>query len=380
MPSQPTPLDPFLSQKFRFWSFVSMALLVFVHGYTIEPRYLQPWTRPTEALGFTSFVEYLFSNGLLRFRIPMLFVISGYLFALHDAQPHRQRMHKRVRTLLLPYFLWSGIHLLILYAMEMDATTRGWLLANGINQMDAQRALLSDYHWYDILARWLLVPAPYQLWFIRVLFFYNLAYPFIARWVTGDGRRRVFFSVVVLMWLVNLNVFFFEGEGLLFFGLGVWMQKTRFDIAHAKRWMHPIAWAVVALVAALTKTGLAFEGHAPLGDAVYPMMAILHKLCVAAGLVAAWYGSDALVRWCMARAWFVWLSAFSFMIYALHAPLVAVLIDPTIAVFAALPQPQLWAYVVLPLSLIAASVVLGAALRRVAPGVYGVLTGGRGLR
>lgn len=89
---------------------------------------------------------------------------------------------------------------------------------------------MSDYHWCDIL----------------------------ARWVTGDGPRRVFFSGVVLMWLVNLNVFFFEGEGLLFFGLGVWMQKTRFDIAHAKRWMHPIAWAVVALVSALTKTGLAF--------------------------------------------------------------------------------------------------------------------------
>jgi fucose 4-O-acetylase-like acetyltransferase len=376
---QRTRLDPFLSQKFRFWSFMSMVLLVFVHGYTIEPRYLQPWTLPLEALGFTSFIEYVFSNGLLRFRIPMLFAISGYLFALHDAQPHRERIRKRARTLLLPYFLWSGIHLLILYAMEMDATTRSWLVANGINQMDAQRVLLSDFHWYDILARWLVVPAPYQLWFIRVLFVYNLAYPFIARWVTGDVPRRVFFSLVFLMWLSNLNLFFFEGEGLLFFGLGVWMQKTQFDIAQAKRWMRPSVWVSVAIATAFGKTWLAFEGHAPLGDAVYPMMAMLHKLCVVSGLVVAWYGSDGLVRWCMNRAWFVWLSAFSFMIYALHAPLVAVLIDPTIALFAALPQPQLWAYVVLPLTLVAASIALGAALRRATPGVYGALTGGRGL-
>ena len=35
-----TPLNPFLSQKFRFWSFVAMFLLVFVHGYNVDTRYL----------------------------------------------------------------------------------------------------------------------------------------------------------------------------------------------------------------------------------------------------------------------------------------------------------------------------------------------------
>ena len=97
-----TELNPFLSQKFRFWSFVSMFLLVFLHGYNVESRYLQPWTTPTDPLTATGFVEYLLANGLLRFRIPMLFIISGYLFALHDGQPHRQRVRKRLRTLLAP--------------------------------------------------------------------------------------------------------------------------------------------------------------------------------------------------------------------------------------------------------------------------------------
>ncbi len=43
-------LSAFNSQKFRFWSFISMALLVFVHGYNLNQGYLQPWTIPGEPL------------------------------------------------------------------------------------------------------------------------------------------------------------------------------------------------------------------------------------------------------------------------------------------------------------------------------------------
>jgi fucose 4-O-acetylase-like acetyltransferase len=375
-----TPLPERLSAKFRFWAFVSMVLLVFVHGYTIEPRYLQPWTQPEEAMGVVSYTEYLLSNGLLRFRIPMLFVISGFLFALHDAQPHGERMKKRVRTLLVPYFLWSGFHLVLLYLMEMDPTMRGWVANSGIAQMRPEPQVVHDYAWNEWLIRWLLGPLPYQLWFIRVLFIYNLAYPLLARWVTGHIARRVFFGVAALGWWFSMNLFFIESEGLLFFALGIWMQKTGFNIEAPSRWLRPLPWALVAIAAAAVKTWLAFKGHTLLiGEAVFPLMANLHKLTIFSGLVAAWYGSDGLVRWCMARSWFVWLSAFSFMIYALHAPLVAVLIDPALRLFAPLPEPALWAYLLLPLTLIATSITLGAVLRRFAPAVYSVATGGRGL-
>lgn len=374
----PRALDPFLSTKFRFWAFVSMVLLVFVHGYTIEPRYLQPWTQPGDALGLASFTEYVLANGLLRFRIPMLFVISGYLFAMHDAQPHGVRIRKRVRTLLVPYFFWSGFHLVLLFGMEMEPTLRGWIVDNGINQIDQQRALLHDYQWYEVLGRWLLAPAPYQLWFIRVLFFYNLAYPMLAGWLNHANGRRVFFSVAIVAWLLSVHLYFIESEGLLFFCLGVWMHKSGFNIAQPGRWLQPGWWALVALAAALVKSWLAFHGADLLGGAVFPIMMVLHKVTVFAGLVAAWYGADPVVRACMSRPWFVWLSAFSFMIYALHAPLVAVFIDPALRLAAPLPEPHLWVFVLLPIALVTASVLIGVATRRWMPALYSLATGGRG--
>ena len=143
--------------------------------------------------------------------------------------------------------------------------------------------------------------------------------------------------------------------------------------------MNPIGWFVAFVGLAVLKTWLAFRGQSAMGNSVYPLIALLHKGTVISGLIACWYGGDAVVRWFMARPWFVWLSAFSFMIYALHAPLVAYLIDPTIAALQPMPAARLLAFILLPLAIIALCVATGAALRRVTPRFYGLLTGGRGM-
>ena len=110
-------LSAFNSQKFRFWSFVSMFLLVFVHAYNLNQSYLQPWTMPGEPMTVTGFTEYWLANGIFRFRIPMLFIISGYLFAISDHKPYKQRAGKRVKTLLYPYLIWSAVGLLLTFVL-----------------------------------------------------------------------------------------------------------------------------------------------------------------------------------------------------------------------------------------------------------------------
>jgi fucose 4-O-acetylase-like acetyltransferase len=117
-------LSAFNSQKFRFWSFVSMFLLVFVHGYNLNQGYLQPWTIPGEPHTITSFTKYWLANGLFRFRISMLLIISGYLFAISDHKPYKQRSAKRVRNLLYPYLIWSAVGLLLTYVFELFPYSR----------------------------------------------------------------------------------------------------------------------------------------------------------------------------------------------------------------------------------------------------------------
>ena len=372
-------LSGFVSSKFRFWSFISMVLLVFVHGYNLDIRYMQPWTQPGETMTLTAFTEYFLANGIFRFRIPMLFIISGFLFALHDQKSYKERTRKRLRTLLVPYLLWSTIGILFTLLLEYFPAGRALVAGSGVVQIDDTRKLLTDYHWYELLFRWIFMPIPYQLWFIRVLLIYNLAYPAIRWCVTHPIGKWIFFSVALLMWLGTMGFVFFEGEGLLFFSLGVWMQKTGFNIEHPGRRLKPAWWGIAFVVLAAGKTLLAFKGVAILGNAVAPVLTLLHKSVVLSGLIACWYGLDPLVRWCMARHWFTWLSAFAFMIYALHAPLVAYFINPALALLAPLPGSQMLAFLILPLSVIVLAVATGALLRKFMPGAYSLLTGGRGM-
>ncbi len=119
----------------------------------------------------------------------MLFIISGFLFAMHDEVPRKKRIGKRFRTLFLPYLLWSAIGFGFTFALELTGWGRDLVSSSGVVQIGPERTLLPDYHWYEMIARWLLFPVPYQLWFIRVLFIYNLAYPLLKWCVTHRIAR-----------------------------------------------------------------------------------------------------------------------------------------------------------------------------------------------
>ncbi|MEO6537170.1 MAG: acyltransferase [Ferruginibacter sp.] len=369
-------LSVFNSQKMRFWAFISMVLLVFVHGYNLNEGYLQPWTQPGEKLTITTFTEYFLANGLFRFRIPMLFIISGYLFAMGDNKPYKQRIASRVKTLLYPYLVWSAVGLMLTFIIELNDQGKMLIAASQMMQIDNYRNLLHQYYWYEVMARWIFFPVSYQLWFIRVLFIYNLAYPAIRCCILHKNARWIFFSVAFLAWLATAGLVLVEGEGLLFFSVGVWMQKTNFNIDNPPTWLKPKYWITVFVMMAVVKTFIAFQPHF---QGIEIILLLCYKLVVFSGLIVAWYGGNALVKFCMAERWFVKLSAFSFMIYVLHAPIV---VYATKAVFlhtAPWIGFRLFTFLLLPLILIVICMGIGALLRWSIPGVYSFVTGGRGL-
>jgi fucose 4-O-acetylase-like acetyltransferase len=368
-------LTAFNSQKFKFWAFVSMVLLVFVHGYNLNQGYLQPWTMPGEPLTITTFTEYWLSNGIFRFRIPMLFIISGYLFALSDNKPYKQRAAKRVKTLLYPYLIWSAVGLLLTFMLEFFPYSKNVVAETQMMQLDETRLFLHQYHWYEVIARWIFFPVSYQLWFIRVLLIYNLAYPLLRWCVTHKIVTPIFFFIAILFWLSTGGLILIEGEGLLFFSVGIWMQKTNFNIDIPNKWLRPKPSCIIFITLSVIKTLLAFTTYF---KGIEPVLLVLHKLTVLSGLICAWYGCNTVVKFCIDKKWFVWLSAFSFMIYVLHAPIV---VYATKAIFMQIPNwynYRMFTYIVLPLFLIAVSIMIGALLRGFLPKVYGFVTGGRG--
>jgi fucose 4-O-acetylase-like acetyltransferase len=355
-----------------------MILLVYVHGYNLKDTYLQAWTMVDEPMTFTAFFEYLMANGLLRFRVPMLFFISGYLYALNDYKPYRVRTLKRLRTLGLPYLLWSFIALLLTFLLEYIPLFRDAIYASYLAMIDNDRHLVLQYAWYEWLIRIFLVPIPFQLWFIRVLLIYNIAYPPL-RWCVMK-LPAIWFLIAGLLWFVSFYVFFIEGAGLFFFTLGIWVQKRRFDIEKTPSYLSPAYLLIIFIGASFLKTYLAFQGYGFLGGFNTSLMNGLYKLTEISGLLGIWYGADSLVKVCMQRHWFTACIPFSFIIYALHVPILYYVMHLSTHLLSPHWQyHRLITFLFVPLLIIGVSILFGAILRKSSPKVYGILTGGRGL-
>lgn len=376
MPLLPKPI----SLKFRFLAFISILAVVFIHSYNLKVRNVKPWTLPCETLTPTTFTEYFLSNGVLRFVVPLLFLISGYLYSLHDdMQPYWQRLKRRLRVLFLPYIIWSATGMVFLYIMMSFPTTRTIVMNSHILPETNSRLIHNSYHWYDFFTKWILIPVPYQLWFIRVLIIYNLAYP-VLRWcITHKQVKFIFFSILIFLWVNTFSTLYVEGEGLLFFSLGIWMQKTNFNIETPPRFLNPFIWSIVFVVISIVKTVIAFEGSLYFNSRLSLVLEVMQKMTIFSGLVTVWYGSTSLATWFMRNKWFMHLSSFSFIIYVMHAPAIAIGISWFFAILKYVHGYRILTYTFLPIIIISISISFGALVRKLFPRFYAVLTGGRGL-
>jgi fucose 4-O-acetylase-like acetyltransferase len=367
-------MNRFLSQKFRFYSFISISLLLFVHGYNLKVTYLEPFSLVSERLTFTSFFEYFLANGILRFRLPMLFIISGYIFAMQDYKPFKERIKRRFKTLIIPYFIWSAFGLLLTYIWQQYPVTAQAVLDSQLDQLGDNRPY-AEIGWGGILNRWLLRPVSFQLWFIRSLFFYNLVYP-VFRWAITN-YPRIWFSLMFLMWLFMFRILFFEGQGMLFFSLGIWLYKYNYPIEKKPEWYSRYLSWLCFIGLSVIKTFMAFEfeeySYVTIGTFL-----VLHVASVIAGVMAIWFSGDKVVRWFMQKKWFIWATSFSFIIYGLHIPLLAYTMRLAYRYLGDLPNYRLLTYIGVPVLVLLFCIAAGALFRRVWPSGYRLATGGRG--
>ncbi|MES2892110.1 MAG: acyltransferase [Bacteroidota bacterium] len=367
-------MNRFVSQKFRFYSFVCIALLMLVHGYNLDEAYLQPFTMVKEPLTVTTFTEYFLANGALRFRIPLLFIISGYIFAYQDHKPYNERVKSRFKSLMVPYFIWSAVGLGLTFLLQHFTYTAHLVKEAGIDQLGDNRPY-SAIGFKGIFYRWAVVPISFQLWFIRSLFIYNLLYPFFKWAVTKFPVP--WFVLMFVLWFAGFQYVFIEAQGILFFTVGIWLSKTNYPIEKKPGWYsHYLGW-LFFLGVSVIRTFMAFELELYTRWSIAILLS-LHVISVVAGIFAMWYGADSVVRWCMKQRWFAWTSSFAFVIYGLHVPLIIYLTTFLFDVWKSFPYHRLLIYFLAPVIVLGICVAFGALLRAVAPRVYRLFTGGRG--
>jgi fucose 4-O-acetylase-like acetyltransferase len=367
-------MNRFLSQKFRFYSFVSISLLLYVHGYNLQETYLTPTSTVSEPLTFTTFTEYFLANGALRFRIPLLFIISGYIFALQDRKPYFERIKRRFLTLIVPFFIWSAVGLAVTYLWQQFPSTAEAVRLAAVDQLGDQRHY-DEIGWRGVLYRWAVRPVAFHLWFIRSLFIYNLLYP-VIKWFVKK-YPAVWFILVFVFWHTIYTLLFIEGQGLFFFSFGILLYKRNYPIHKKPAWFsHYLSW-LFYLGISVIKTFMAFELE-PGNIATPYILYALHDISIAAGILAIWFGADFIVKWCMSKKWFERATSFSFIIFALHVPLINYTTQLAFIYWHNFQYYRLLIYLLVPVVIFFFCIATGLLLRNTLPKAYRVATGGRG--
>lgn len=102
-----------LSNKIKNMGIVCAMLVVCIHV---------DW--PTEVKwSWTWIIDCFFERGISQIAVPFFFVVSGFFLSGHFDEPHwwKREVVKRIKSLLIPYVVWSVVMLGVLVLMSVFA-------------------------------------------------------------------------------------------------------------------------------------------------------------------------------------------------------------------------------------------------------------------
>lgn len=350
-------------ERIRRLRFLLIVGIVLLHAYG-SALTIQGGTLGVESSGVQlQFLRDFISQGLARACVPVFFLISGYLY-FHDysgsGAEYIRKTQGRIRSLLIPYLCWNFGLAALTFAAQ------AWPPASGLfsgTKLPLAELALSNL--VDSILGVTRMPIAYQFWFVRDLFVLSLlsfAIERFNRYLSWGG-----IILIAISWVCNAGIGWIPSvEGILFFATGALLAHSRRPLFFSDRYCRPALLLFLVIVTADILTGQ------------WKSQGLIHKAGIISGVVALLGVSATLGRYLRVRAWFTYVSGFSFFIFAVHEPLLTILRKIT---FVALnPVTDLFIgflYLVLPALVIVMSILAGSLAMHLFPKTYAFVTGGR---
>ena len=354
-----------LSAKLRLITLLAVTAVVFVHAYNMTSRFGsgENAAEMSGAAGAAGFIEYLISQALTRWPAAMLFAISGFLF-FHNLQPrwadYRRKYAGRLRTVVVPFLLWSGISLLIYLALQALPQSSIYFSHHFLGELSAGH--VADKLFFH--------PVAYPLWFLQTLIVCFAIAPLLywparsLRWLTPLPFAALW---IVGATATNWN----DWKGLTFFTVGAVIalerrRGIRLTPAPAfGRILFPLWVLACVLFTAFLRGEASFWAHS------------LHKALMCVAVTAVWLGYEAYLRPLEGRRLVTLLLPFSFFIFVAQEPLLTMLKRLGLHLLGSSDAARLIVYFAAPLLTLVIVIGTAAVIRRYFPTPYAWLTGGR---
>ncbi len=317
---------------------------------------IHSWNPSLRSFPVTNTVQAIVSHELPSGAVPLLFLISGYLFYRQQAPTlsvYRRKMRSRLHTLIVPYLIWNAVALGVQVIGQLTPATSKYFTGGTLD--------VSHLAVFDVLNAFCgfnETPINGPLWFLKYLIIVSIVSPVLWH-VCRKGRVCVVFALLVLYFLpwplwMRHSIF-----AVVFFTGGLYLSQFPTDIGRRERWfliLYPILVAVKVV-----------------GESQGVSSDVLMKLCTLL-CIGFWWAAAGRVH----SGLLVRLAPVAFFAYVGHGIILQTVRKGVWALH--LPQsevPALLVYVVPP---IVATLLLIAAfgiLNRWSPAMLAVLCGGR---
>ena len=330
-------MTPYLSNKIRVLSFLSMILIVMLHANVMEI-----------SIGQSRYIQKTMTEEITRIAVPLFFLISGYLFFIHCDGSRTfflKKMRRRVRSLVVPYLILTILGGVVLFIAKKE-----------------------DSLWYSIIDSILISPKFfYQLWFAHDLiimsFLSPLFYLFLKKiphlwilvcpvWLTGH-----YWS---LLNIVTIESLFFWGMGgiiaLHFPKLAEYQSVNRKDLVTGIL----IFWLFISFFIAYT------------GRPFY-----IHGLNLLMGIYVIWGGYDIIYPLINHYLPYIHLTKYSFFLYLFHEPVLTGIKKLMLLIVELNQFTSLAIYITAPILTIFIVLYSGMCLKKYVPSLFQIINGGR---
>ena len=325
----------------------------------------------------------LLSQWLPAVAVPAFFLISGRLFfkgvTRFSREVYFSKLHRRLFSLALPYFLWNIIALVVQFLRtRWEVLTfenafekfsfyirhkGGWSVF-----WDSHSIGRDTHNWFGFPVEGLTAPVDVPLWFVRELMVLALLSPLIW-WLLRRLRWRLLLLLTLCYVLsVWIPVHGISVSAALFFSLGAWVSLTGRNLVEICRPYYRISALVVAIMLVVNQF---FQMPTPF-SATWQLLFILAEMVLAVNVATS---LSARRRWRFPLV----LSGSVFVIYAAHTVEILSACDRWTKQFLLIDTPGglTFRYLAVVVMAVIFCVLLNEILHRLCPSLHKLLAGKR---
>ncbi len=358
-------LDRESSLRLDLLRFPLIVGVVFVHayyGHRTGSEYGEI-VGASQAHIIVSIVRNFIAQGVGRITVPLFFLMSGYLFFagfVWSKESYATKLRSRTKSLLVPFLFWNILTLLVLALGQAIPATSTFFFD--------RHALIATFGAFDYLNALIglnRLPIAYQFWFIRDLMILVLLVPLIHFAIRFAPLPFLF--LLSFRWIVDgWPLLIPTSEAMLFFCVGAYLASKKMSLFY----LDTFGVIIIVLYLAIATIDILIGN--------LPPNPYLHKIGVAIGVPAALCSTKFIAQHERLRSLIIGLSGASFFVYAIHEPLLKILMRISYRFISPeSPYAILALYFLIPTITILVAVIAHRGFSSVAPRLASIVTGGR---